>query len=94
MVEEEVSKLILFRILNGLHSEFMLTQIILAVTILKIVGKLQITKVMTDFEHKYEVELESEIFKRLDAKFAKTIIIRIQRNAAANESITSKIFLH
>ena len=63
--------------MNGLHSEFMLMQIILAVTILKIVGKLQITKVMTDFEHKYEVKLESAIFERLDAKFAKTIIIRL-----------------
>ena len=80
--------------MNGLHREFMLTQIILAVTILQIVGKLQITKVMTDFEHKYEVELESAIFERLDAKFAKTIIIRIKRNVAANESITSKISLH
>ena len=79
--------------MNGLHSEFMLTQIILAVTILKIVGKLQITKVMTDFEHKYEVELESAIFERLDAKFAKTIIIRLKRNVAANESKTSKISL-
>ena len=67
----------------------MLMQIILAVMILKIVGKLEITKVMTDFEHKYEVELE-----RLDAKFAKTIVIRIKRNVAANESITSKISLH
>ena len=66
--------------MKGLHCEFMLTQIILAVTILKIVGKLQITKVMTDFEHKYEVELESAIFERLDAKFAKTIIIRLKRN--------------
>ena len=80
--------------MNGLHSEFILTQIILAVTILKIVGKLQITKVMTDFEHKYEIELESAIFERLDAKFAKTIIIRIKRNVAANESITSEISLH
>ena len=80
--------------MNGLHSEFMLTQIILAVTILKIVGKLQITKVMTDFEHKYEVELESAIFERLDAKFAKTIIIRLKRNVAVSESITSKISLH
>ena len=80
--------------MNGLHSEFMLTQIIFAVTILKIVGKLQITKVMTDFEHKYEVELESAIFERLDAKFAKTIIIRLKRNVAASESITSKISMH
>ena len=67
--------------MNGLQSEFMLTQIMLAVTIPKIVGKLQITKVMTDYEHKYEVELDSAIFERLDAKFAKTIIIRIKRNA-------------
>ena len=80
--------------MNGLHSEIMLTQIILAVTILKIVRKLQITKVMTDFEHKYEVELESAIFERLDAKFAKTIILRIKSNVAANESITSEISLH
>ena len=72
----------------------MLTQIILAVTILKIVGKLQITKVMTDFEHKYEVELEPAIFERLHAKFAKTIILRIKGNTAASESITSKISLH
>ena len=79
--------------MNGLHSEIMLTQIILVVTILQIVGKLQITKVMTDFERKYEVELESAIFERLDAKFAQTIIIRIKRNVAANESITSKISL-
>ena len=63
-------------------------------TILKIFNTLQITKVMTDLEHKYEVELESAIFERLDAKFAKTIIIRIKRNVAANESITSKISLH
>ena len=80
--------------MNGLHSEIMLMQIILAVTILKIVRKLQITKVMTDFEHKYEVELESAIFERLDAKFAKTIILRIKSNVAANESITSEISLH
>ena len=80
--------------MSGLHSEIMLTQIILAVTILKIVGKLQITKVTTDFEHKYEVELESAIFERLDVKFAKTIIIRIKTNVAANESIASKISLH
>ena len=33
---------------------------------------------MTDFEHKYEVKLESVIFKRLDAKFAKTITIKIE----------------
>ena len=72
--------------MNGLHREITLTQIILAVTILRIVRKLQITKAMTDFEHKYEVELESAIFERLDAKFAKTIIIRIKRNVAANES--------
>ena len=52
--------------MNGLHSEFMSTQVIPAVTILKIVGKLEITKVMTDFEHKYEVELESAVFERLD----------------------------
>ena len=38
---------------------------------------------MTDFEHKYEVELESAIFERLNAKFAKTIIIRLKRNVAA-----------
>ena len=80
--------------MNGLHSEFMLTQIVLAVTILNIVGKLQITKVSTDFEHKYEIKLESAIFERLDAKFAKTIIITIKRNVAANESITSRISLH
>ena len=80
--------------MNGLHSESMLTQIILVVTILKIVRKLQITKVATDFEHKHEVELESAIFERLESKFAKTIIIRIKRNVAANESITSKISLH
>ena len=49
---------------------------------------------MTDFEHKYEVELESAVFERLDAKFAKTIIIRLKRNVAANESVTSKISLH
>ena len=63
--------------MNGLHSEIMLTHTILAVTILKLVRKLQITKVMTDFERKYEVELESAIFERLDAKFAKTITLRI-----------------
>ena len=80
--------------MNGLHNEIMFMQIIIAVTILKIVKKLQITKVMTDFEHKYEVELESAIFERLDAKFAKTINIRIKRNVAANESITSEISLH
>ena len=90
----EVSKPILFSIINGLHSEIMLTQIILVVTMLKIVGKLQITKVMTDFEHKYEVELESAILDRLDAKFAKTIMISIEKNLAANKSITSKVFLH
>ena len=72
----------------------MLMQIMPVVTILKIVKKLQITKVMTDFEHKYEVELESAIFERLDVKFAKTIIIRIKRNVAANEIITSKTSLH
>ena len=77
--------------MNGLHSEIMLTQIVLAVTILKILGKLQITKIMMDFEHKYEVEPKSVIFERLDAKFAKTIVIRIKRNVAANESIMSKI---
>ena len=60
--------------------------------ILKIVRKLQITKVMTDFEHKYEIELESAIFERLDAKFAKTIIIRIKRNDAVNDRIMSKGF--
>ena len=49
--------------MNGLLSEIMLTQIILVVTILKIVRKLQITKVMIDFELKYEVELEPAIFK-------------------------------
>ena len=82
--------------MNVLHSEIMLTQIILAVTILKIaiVRKLQITKVITDFEQNYEVEPQSAIFERLDTKFAKTIIIRIQRNVAANESITSNISLH
>ena len=81
--------------MNGLHSKIMLTQIILVVMILKIVRKLQITKViMTDFEHKYAVELESAIFEKLDAKFTKTIIIRIKRNVAANESTTSKISLH
>ena len=60
--------------MNGLHSEIMLMQIIL-VTMLKIVRKLQNTKVMTDFEHRYEVELKSAIFERLDAKFAMTIIV-------------------
>ena len=66
--------------MNGLPSEIMLTQIILVVTILKIVRKLQITKVMTDFEHKYEVELKSVIFesRRLNAKFAKTIISKLK----------------
>ena len=49
---------------------------------------------MTDFEHKYEVELKCAIFERLDAKLAKTIIIRIKRNVSANESIMSKISLH
>ena len=63
----------------------MLTQIIL-VTILKIVRKLQITKIMTDFDRKYEVKLESAIFERLDTKFATTIIIRIERNVAANKT--------
>ena len=78
--------------MNGWHTEIMLTQIILVtIGLLKIVRKLQITKVMTDFEHKYEVELEPAIYERLDAKFAKTFIIRIKRNVAANESITSKI---
>ena len=64
--------------MNGLHSEIMWTQIAacLLLRLLKIVRKLQITKVMTDFEYKYEVELEFAIFERLDAKFAKTIIIR------------------
>ena len=77
--------------MNGLHSEIMLTHTILAVTILKLVRKLQITKVMTDFERKYEVALESAIFERLDAKFAKTIILRIKRNVAAKKSITSNL---
>ena len=80
--------------MNGLHSEIMLTQIIVVMTTLKIVNKLLITKFMTNFEHKYKVEFESVIFKRLDAKFAKPIIIRIKMNVAANESIASKIFLH
>ena len=81
--------------MNGWHTEIMLTQIILVtIGLLKIVRKLQITKVMTDFEHKYEVELESAIYERLDAKFAKTFIIGIKRNVAANESITSKISSH
>ena len=55
----------LFSITNGLHSEIMLTQIILVMAILKIVStdKLQFTEVMTDFEHKYKVELESAIFE-------------------------------
>ena len=57
-----MSKPILFSIMNELHSEIIMTQIILVVTILKIVRKLQITKVKTDFEHKYKVELESAIF--------------------------------
>ena len=60
-------------------------------TILKTVRKLQITKVMTDVEGKYEVEFKSAIFQRLDANFAKTIIIRIKSNVAPNESITSQI---
>ena len=58
---------------------------------LKIARKFQITKVMTDFKLKYEVELQFAIFERLDAKFAKTIIIRIIRNVAANESISSNV---
>ena len=37
-VEEEESKPILFSIMNGLHSEIMLTQIKLVMTILKIVS--------------------------------------------------------
>ena len=49
---------------------------------------------MTDFEHKYEVELKSAIFKGFDAKYAKTSIAGIKRNVAANESITSKIYSH
>ena len=36
MIEEEMSKAILFSIMNGLHSEIMLMQIILVVTLLKI----------------------------------------------------------
>ena len=79
--------------MNGLNSETMLTQIILVLTILRIVSKLQITKVGTNFERKYKVEFESAIFKRLDAKFAKTII-RNKKDVAANESIASKISLH
>ena len=68
-------------------------QIIITSLKYKIIGKIQITQIMTYFVHKNQVELKSTVLQRFNSKFSEVIHIRIERQVATNKNIMSKTFL-